>query len=163
MFRFKAMVLLSLVAAAFSAQARDNSFSTALPNVHWVENASIEVDFDGDGRIDQFAMGVSGDEVVVALRLKGQKRYMKLEFSATDFSCSPATFVETCDMPRPELRAYQLKKEDFEDLITVFDLKSTDIFVQNGKSVGVSVPIGETDPFFFFWNSKSMRLDWLRL
>ena len=123
----------------------------------------MQVDFNGDGRDDRFAMGVAGSQVVIAVTLAGTTVPQMLVFPKSEIDCSPALYDKACGIPRPKLEVVHLSKNTFGDLKDEFDLDSTDVFVQNGKSEAIQVPVDETDPYLIFWNAETGKLDWARL
>ena len=125
-------------------------------------SASIEVDLDGDGQANHFRVGRRAAKVVVEAQV-GSGKPQTLEFDAADLSCTPATFVPECDMPRPELSTYVLDEATIADAMMVFDIDSADIFVDNGQASVVVMPVGETDPLHFFWNAQTHQLTYTSL
>lgn len=163
--RAKSLALLAfLTALTGTVRAADKVLSKAYPDVKWVEAAIEQADLTGDGLVDIFAMGLDQKgNVVVAIRYGSKGATQRLVFSSDDLACSPANFSVGCDMPIPKLSKFQIKRETPSDLAKMFDLTSTDIFVKSERAEVVVVPVGETDPFYFYWNAKNQRLEWLRL
>lgn len=123
---------------------------------------SLQVDMDGDGLADRFAMERSGEKIAVTVALADGVEG-KLEFATEDFYCSVIVPDPACgDFGQP-LESFPLTREAISDLALTFDLDDTGIFVGNGRAGAISASPGETDPFVFFWNAKSGQLDWLRL
>ena len=164
MFPKRPVLLVLFLAFTGVASAADAVLAKAYPDVKWIETASIRADLAGDGSVGIFAMGVDREgRVVAAIRYGAKGLTQRLEFSPDALACSPANFDPMCDMPVPKLSKFRIDKKMPDDLLEMFDLASTDIFVKNGRAEAVVVPVGETDPFYFFWNAKDRRLEWLRL
>lgn len=162
---FKLPILLVLFLTSTGiASAADAVLAKAYPDVKWVDAAGIRADLVGDGSAGIFAMGLDRKgKVVVAIRFGAKGLTQKLEFSPDALACSPVNFVPACDMSVPKLSKFRVEKKTPDDLLKMFDLASTGIFVKSGTAEIVIVPVGETDPFYFFWNAKDQRLEWLRL
>jgi hypothetical protein len=147
-----------------TVRAADKVLSKTYPDVKWVETAIEQADLAGDGLVDIFAMGLDQKgNVVVAIRYGSNSATQKLVFPSDDLACSPANYGTGCDVSVPKLSKFRIEEKTPSDLAATFDLESTDIFVKNGRAEVVVVPVGETDPFYFYWNAKNQRLEWLRL
>lgn len=151
--------LLACVAGTASA-APAEGLSSRYPDMRWTEEAALEADLDGDGRSDRFAMGIGQDgRSVIGVRL-ANGRYSRLVFEPSALTCSVLE-PDGCDEPAPP-RATVLRDADRRDLALMFEI-SPDVFVGNGRAHIIVVPVGETDPFWFYWDRHQNALSWLRL
>lgn len=152
------ILLACATGAAFAAPAE--TLSARYPDVRWIDQAAIDTDLDGDGRRDHFAMGFGQDgRAVVAARL-ADGRFSRLEFDPSAMACT-ALFPDGCDKVEP-LRMVLLDDGARHDLALMFEL-STDALVATGHAHIVSIPAGETDPFWFYWDKQHNAMSWLRL
>jgi hypothetical protein len=150
--RFVAMAAMAILATA--AVAADEQPAAAATN----DVAEISADLDGDGRADTLRVEHRGDRIVVTLRGSVEDR---VEFDAAEFACTPVTWSPDCGMEMPALSAFRMDADFIRESVGMFGLDSADFLVEGAESV--TLPIGETDPFHFVWNSRTRRLTWLRL
>lgn len=125
--------------------------------------ASISLDFDGDGGSDIFKIWRVGDRMMASVSFADGRQPQPLYFPIADFDCESGPETQGCVMDGASLEDLPLTRDSFADFQLMFDMVSTDVFAQAGTSHAVSVPVGDTDPFIFFWNIKTQRMDWMRL
>lgn len=144
--------LVAGICCAVSAGARQTGVNVAI----------IPVDFDGDGRADRFELRLENEKVVALAAMATGKHQRVAEFEKGDLACSPVTWVKDCVNKRPVIEVVEMDalfRKEFGDM---FELDANLLATSDTAHVLV-VPIGETDPLWFFWNRQAGEIQWARL
>ena len=122
---------------------------------------TMAVDFDGDGRVDRFEL--RREKKVVAVARMGTGKHQRIaEFDADELSCSPVTWISDCINERPVIEVVEMSSVFRKEFADMFELDAN-LLATSDIAHMLVVPVGETDPLWFFWNRQTGEIQWTRL